>query len=388
MILPSVSDLTLDQRQATDRVVDWIESSSPAPVLTLAGLAGTGKTTVSAMAISTVKKRRAIAYVSFTGKATNVFRQKLYAAGTPGPEDFIGTIHSLIYKAIVDPITGRILGFELRRSLSVDLIVVDEASMISSEIWEDLQSFGIPILAVGDHGQLPPVGGRLNLMENPDIKLETIHRQAKDDPIVKLSMMARKDGRIPFGKYSEGVWKMRATPQYVVEKFPNPQDAMIMCGFNYTRIELNDLIRRHVHGRNYSTTPIPSDKVICLRNNHRVRIYNGQIGVLSKVTPFKKHWYDVSVSMEGREDDLELRVSRHQFNKPKAQFEVKGLQPNQIGQLFDFGYAITVHKSQGSEADRCIVFEQRNQHQSDDDWRRWLYTAITRAKKELYIIAR
>jgi ATP-dependent exoDNAse (exonuclease V) alpha subunit len=56
------------------------------------------------------------------------------------------------------------------------------------------------------------------------------------------------------------------------------------------------------------------------------------------------------------------------------------------GDLFDFGYALTVHKAQGSSADTVLLFEERNQHMSDDDWRRWLYTAVTRAERQLYII--
>jgi exodeoxyribonuclease-5 len=54
--------------------------------------------------------------------------------------------------------------------------------------------------------------------------------------------------------------------------------------------------------------------------------------------------------------------------------------------LFDFGYALTVHKAQGSQAKRVILFEERFPQMTDDNWRRWLYTAVTRAEEELYII--
>jgi exodeoxyribonuclease-5 len=54
--------------------------------------------------------------------------------------------------------------------------------------------------------------------------------------------------------------------------------------------------------------------------------------------------------------------------------------------LFDFGYALTVHKAQGSQAKRVLLFEERNKHMTDDDWKRWLYTGITRAEEELTIV--
>ena len=56
------------------------------------------------------------------------------------------------------------------------------------------------------------------------------------------------------------------------------------------------------------------------------------------------------------------------------------------GDLFDFGYALTVHKAQGSQAKRVILFEERFKQMSNLDWRRWLYTAVTRAEEELIIL--
>ena len=56
-----------------------------------------------------------------------------------------------------------------------------------------------------------------------------------------------------------------------------------------------------------------------------------------------------------------------------------------LGDLFDFGYALTVHKAQGSQAKKVILFEERFKKMTDDEWKRWLYTAVTRAEEELYI---
>jgi exodeoxyribonuclease-5 len=54
--------------------------------------------------------------------------------------------------------------------------------------------------------------------------------------------------------------------------------------------------------------------------------------------------------------------------------------------LFDFGYALTVHKAQGSQAQKVVLFEERFSKMDDETWCRWLYTGVTRAGEELYII--
>jgi superfamily I DNA/RNA helicase len=56
--------------------------------------------------------------------------------------------------------------------------------------------------------------------------------------------------------------------------------------------------------------------------------------------------------------------------------------------LFDFGYAISVHRSQGSEWDDVLLIEERSQYWDDEFYTRWLYTAATRARKRLFVIAR
>ena len=54
---------------------------------------------------------------------------------------------------------------------------------------------------------------------------------------------------------------------------------------------------------------------------------------------------------------------------------------------FDYGYVTSVHKSQGSEWERVVLFEQRTKYWDDQYYARWLYTAITRAKEKLFIIS-
>jgi len=80
-------------------------------------------------------------------------------------------------------------------------------------------------------------------------------------------------------------------------------------------------------------------------------------------------------------------VAAKQFNSLTT-LPITKKQLASAGQLFDYGYALTVHKAQGSEAPKVVLIEERSKHMSDEDWRRWLYTAVTRAERELFIFGR
>jgi len=147
-----------------------------------------------------------IAFCSYTGRAAQNLKNKLVEQNALTWRDTISTIHGLIY----DPIENtnkEIVGWERKDELDTDLIIVDEASMVDSNIWMDLLSYKIPIVAVGDHGQLPPINGNFNLMANPQLLLTEIHRQAKNNPIIQVSIHARNTGVIPAKEYNAKVIK-------------------------------------------------------------------------------------------------------------------------------------------------------------------------------------
>ena len=146
---------------------------------------------------------------SYTGKASRVLNQRLKAEKSIKDSDYIGTIHRLIYHPITNN-KDEITGWERRpnEDFKYDMIIIDEASMLDEDIWNDLLSFDVPILAVGDHGQLPPIRGNFNLMANPILRLEEIYRQERDNPIIKVSEIARKYGTIPIFDFSETVKKL------------------------------------------------------------------------------------------------------------------------------------------------------------------------------------
>jgi exodeoxyribonuclease-5 len=166
-----------DQQAVVDAIVEWRDAWPAAnQTFTLGGLAGTGKSTI----VSYLAGCLPGAVVACpTGKAAHVLRRKGVDAGT---------IHALIYHPF-----GNSKGqptYRLKRLLDAETIIIDEASMVDSKMYGDLCSFTKPILFVGDHGQLEPIGDNPHLMRNPDVRLEEIHRQEAGNPIIRMTRMA------------------------------------------------------------------------------------------------------------------------------------------------------------------------------------------------------
>lgn len=380
-----------------DAVTDWYAERS-SPYLTLGGYAGTGKTTVQGPIRERLGRERhvkRVAFCAFTGKAASVLRARLREHQALRRNDYCGTIHGLIYEAEFDD-TGQISLWHRLPELAYDLIVVDEASMVGEALWNDLRAFGLPILAIGDHGQLPPIEGTLNLVENPQLRLETIHRQAEGNPIIRLSLLARTEGVVPLGSYGDGVEKIAkdldSTRERLEVEFTSfNTDTMILCGYNRTRVALNKHIRELLGFDGPGLAP--GERVICLRNNwgaHPHPLFNGMLGSVLTAEPESEdgtmHWYNAVLQMDGEHNVYAGRLSAHQLDQLKTLQEVEGLSPIEIGDRFDRGYALTVHKAQGSQAQRVILFEQRSKLWEGDLHRRWLYTAVTRAREKLLIV--
>src|SRR5262245_52552535 len=181
--------LSPQQDDALKAVSRWLKAGRP-QMFRLFGYAGTGKTTLARHFASHVDGQ--VQFAAFTGKAAQVLRSK----GAVNAR----TIHSLIYRprgeeAVADEVTGKTSMspmFSLNRQSPVArarLIIVDECSMVDEELGRDLMSFGTPILVLGDPGQLPPIsGGGYFTDYEPDFLLTEIHRQARDNPIIRLAI--------------------------------------------------------------------------------------------------------------------------------------------------------------------------------------------------------
>jgi exodeoxyribonuclease-5 len=383
-------ELSEKQKSVLDEILGWYKKKEQ-PYITLGGYAGTGKTTLMGYLSNILRgpnPNLKVAFCSYTGKASRVLQRKLRDTDAIFKYDYTGTIHRLIYRPILDD-NGEILAWERhpKEEFFYDLIIVDEASMVTSDIWNDLLSFDKPILAVGDHGQLPPVEGNFNLMENPKLKLEEIYRQQINNPIIKVSEIARKYGEIPIESFSRTVKKMdkknRDTGEFLESMFTSyDSDMMVLTGYNRSRTRLNQGIRQLLGFE--TPTPSQGDRVICLKNNHREEIFNGMMGTVLDVTERRVDgldFYDAEIELDDEDHPYFGKISKEQFGQERTDRNP----PEEID-LFDFGYALTVHKAQGSQAKKVVVFEERFSRMDDEMWRRWLYTAVTRAMQELYVI--
>jgi len=317
----------------------------------LGGRAGCGKTTLIKHLIELLPN---FAVCAYTGKAANVLRRKGVAAKT---------IHSLIYKAYTDEENK--VYFSLAPSLECEGVIVDEASMVSEGIYRDLKSFGKPLIFVGDHGQLEPVGDKFNLMGEPDYRLETIHRNAGE--IAHFAEYIRQGYKPSSWEIRNGVGrKIKFLPRNTHREMVAEVDQTI-CAYNKTRAELNSFVRRSL-GR--PDKPVAGDRVMCLRNDSLAGLFNGMQGVAGEI-------YDDVISFESDEFVYSVQFDPTVFGQVKYEFEHNRESP----MPFDYCYAVTCHKVQGSEYDSVLVLEQKC-----DLWdhRRWAYTAASRAKEKLF----
>lgn len=361
-------ELTPEQAKAISEIKTWFKNrytTFPPRPFKLAGLAGTGKSTLVPYIIDDLGLDDSqVRYCAYTGKAALVLRKK----GLPAT-----TIHKLIYKPVELPDGKVIFVKNFQMDFGVKLILVDESSMVDKKLQEDLESYGIPVLYIGDHGQLPPVSSDIaNIMLHPDYRLETIHRQAMDNPIIWIAHQARQGMKIKVGSYGNKVQKLTHKNFRDEHMWKASQ---ILCGKNATRNVINQKFRVQA-GFHTSPYPLPEDKLICLKNSSANGLINGMIGACIN--------YDIDTHMLSFESDEDLY-----YNLPVVDCIFLGSKPEKYikeVEQFDFGYAITVHKSQGSQFEKVLLIEEQLAGGSDNH-RRWLYTGITRAIDKLIIVS-
>ncbi|MDU3046200.1 DEAD/DEAH box helicase, partial [Bradyrhizobium sp.] len=253
------------QDSALKAVSDWLKAkpgqNGTPQVFRLFGYAGTGKTTLARHIAEGVDGE--VKFAAFTGKAALVMRNK-------GCDD-ASTIHSLIYRARESGEEQP--NFELwddAPASKAKLIIIDECSMVDADLGRDLLSFDCPLLVLGDPAQLPPVqGGGFFTESEPDVMLTEVHRQAKDDPIVRMSMDVREGNTLDIGRYgeSEVVERRELDPSRVMEA------DQVLVGRNATRRAYNNRFRQRLDIED--ALPVAGDKLVCLRNNRKKGLFNG-----------------------------------------------------------------------------------------------------------------
>ena len=305
------------------------------------------------------------------------------------------TIHKLIYNTVMiidkDKKTGKPITrfeFELKHRLDKDyrLIFVDEAGMVNDAMVKELLSFGIPIIFMGDMNQLPPVFGFSTVLQKPDHILTQIMRQKEDDPIVQLSHMVLNDIPIFEGVYG----KSRVIRELPLDKRLLTDYDQIICNTHKYREAINNYIRKNL--RHFpADRPMLGDKVVCSQNNWQIEIddyalTNGMIGYITNISRQRAHqgYYLIDFAPDFFEDGkefLNLKVDMKYINMSHAEQKNVGRINNE---KFEYGYAITTYKSQGSEFPRVLYFDSF--FRDRDTTKRTRYTAITRAREELTIV--
>jgi exodeoxyribonuclease-5 len=371
-----------NQKLAIKRAIKWyFYESSYKKILTISGSAGVGKTFIARIIIENLGLQPyQVIFATPTGKAAEVLRRQYVSAST---------IHKVFYSVRK---VGNKLKFSKKRRLPsiIKLIVLDELSMINDRMINDILSFNIPIIGLGDNYQLPPIYGSNKYLLEPDVMLTEIMRQKKDIGVLVLATMARNGEAIPFGDYIESkVIKVRDISN--IEKYD-----IILCWKNITRQNLNITIRNKL-GFN-SVYPSAGEKLLCLKNNYtHILEYEDLPIILVNGMDIVAH-STAEVAEDNISDSFTLsyapryvkgvsfttKIHRGPFDSYKygINYIITGDEDEDIVFL-DYGYSCTTHKSQGGEFDNVLVIDEFRG--SADIYNKWLYTAITRARKSVTI---
>lgn len=359
------------QELAVEQVLAWLSNPRGPQVFRLFGFAGTGKTTLATHLVQHV--RGLVLFACFTGKAALVMRGK----GCNGAS----TLHSLIYKVHQDQRTGEITYlFNPNSDLAhARVLVVDEVSMVNEDLGKDVLAYGTKVLVLGDPFQLPPVKGEgFFTSVDPNVMLTEIHRQAADNPIIQMSMAVRNGQELEPGGFggSRVIDRGDLTDEDLV------MADQVLVGTNRTRHRMNNKLRQlqGLQGKELAWHPAIGDRLVCLKNNRLKGLLNGGLWEVDNVE-VKRSFVNAQVSsldvpglskgvrfpeefLLGEEDTLDWR-------KRKDHDE------------FTFGWALTVHKAQGSQWDNVLLLDESMAFR--ENARRHLYTGLTRAAERITI---
>jgi exodeoxyribonuclease-5 len=231
---------------------------------------------------------------------------------------------------------------------------------------------------LGDPAQLPPVkGGGFFTEAEPDVMLTEIHRQAEDNPIIRLSQTIRTGGEVDYGTYGE----TRVIRRDEIDADIVMGADQVLVGLNKTRraynLRIRELSERH------APMPVVDDKLVCLRNDRGKGLLNGGLWRVAELDGIKKDYVKLKVRPEEdpARDPIPVAVHKAFFEGTEADLPYP---IRRESDEFDYGYALTVHKSQGSQWDAVVLFDESRSFR--EHRARWLYTGVTRAAKRLVLV--
>ena len=439
--LISDTDLTEEQLRGIDAFVKWYQHGikhgfGPRPTFKLSGPAGSGKSTIAMYALQAAGLDpwgAEVAKVAYTGKASMVMQQK----GLVGSR----TIHSSIYipsddvdeqikemrsrllklrgsfgsvpleerdrvTAEINQISADIKLLQERSDDSTQwilnpsgvvanskLVLCDEGSMVGGKVQIDMESYGVPVFYLGDGFQLQPIYDDDNTTSvffdkngknlPVDFELTQIHRQAEGSPIIRYSRALRENRRdeIAFmgkmvgddGSLFIRVPRAKITPEHLA------QAEQIIVGKNDTRHAINEQVRQLLN----RTSPYPEtdDRLIFLKNNKDYSIVNGMMArAMGDYYGYSEKSQTIKVEVEledGRQIIAPIIVPYFQAPGDKDALYEAPSWSRKANLHADYSYAITAHKSQGSQYESGIALEEPIAR-TEEDRRRWLYTTYTR----------
>lgn len=386
--------LTNKQEQGLKIAVERYKNKEKYTVIS--GYAGSGKSTLVRFIIAALDvDENDVCYATYTGKAAQVLLKK-------GNKN-VYTLHKLLYKSIPKP-NGGFLRIP-KEVIPYKVVIVDEVSMAPKKLMQLLSTHNVYIICLGDPFQLPPVDKNEDnhLLDRPHIFLDEIMRQAQESEIIRLSMQIRHMEEIPFSNGKE----VMVLPKQELNTGMLTWASQIIVGTNATRISINNQMRQLL-GRGES--PEDGDKVICLKNywddlaDNDDPLINGTIGYIYKPTidKIKLPYFTGGQTIESlntyftSDSDADFGIL-HLDNKMiltgekcvdwKTEYKInrnektRGLIPKE----FTYGYAITGHKSQGSEYPKVLGIEDRFPFDKTEH-ARWLYTVATRAEEKFVLL--
>lgn len=364
-----------------------VENSLKKGFLIITGGPGTGKTTTLKAVVAAHKGlRRRVLLASPTGRAAKRLAE---VAGHTA-----STIHRLLEYSPQEH------GFKRNRNqpLDCDTLVIDEASMIDMTLFYQLLQAvrpGSSLVLVGDSDQLPSVGAGLVLNQLiasevvPCVRLESVFRQAETSMIVRNAHQINCGNMpalaVPDGKNQSDCYFVEADEpdralsllKNIVQKslpsrfgYDPVQDIQVLTPMNRGKLgaaNLNLVLQETLNPAAAEKAEIEhlnrvfrvGDKIIQLRNNYDLEIFNGDVGNIVDIMP------------EEQEAVVEFPQGR------------VVLQPSDLIDT-SHAYAVTVHKSQGSEY-QAVVMVISTQHYMMLQ-RNLLYTGLTRARKTMVFL--
>lgn len=439
-----MTDLTAQQALGMEKIKQWYEQAQhvgqdafSADVFRWFGYAGTGKTFSAARVPEALGIER-VAFGTYTGKAASVLRRSLQRYGVSFP---VTTIHSAIYfpttsaearaallaaqmelmdtrqalegqpgeaetigKRIAEleaemvelEANARRLSFEFNPDgpwAGLDLIVLDEVSMVNAKLAADIESYGVPILVLGDPAQLPPVeGGGYYTDAEPDHLLTDVQRQALDNPVLELATRVRESTTASLGLRSSTSSGGGDTEQRSLTAAM--EHDQVLCWTNKRRWAMINAMRRKL-GRPEGAV-VPGDRIMCLTNNKDLAVFNGEQFEVLAVTEGTLGPTLTVRTETGATRTIAAYIAGFEGQDGQVRAKNSGLGGRGQRMLATFAQVITVHKAQGSEWDSVYIVNElpglvsvtskrKGSQEGIAEGRRWLYTAITRARERVTI---